>query len=124
MPQLKANIVMSPASWELKRASGSAYYILLIGVLEGRYYLIQRHGKMAAKYSVSPFFDGLPIGEMQGYGSVDEAFAAGDMEIQKKLKQIGEKQYLPLGPLEALIYDNKDGRQFVNLYHHQERKLG
>ena len=124
MPQLKANIVMCPAAWELKRTSGTAYYILLIGEMEGRYYLIQRHGKMAAKYSVSPFFDGIPLGEMQGYASVDEAFLAGEMEIQKKLKQVGEKQYQPLGPLEALIYEIKDGRQFVNLYQHQERKLG
>jgi hypothetical protein len=91
------------SEFKLRRISGSAYYVLIIQMMEGRYYLIKRSGKMGAPYTRAPFFDGWPIGSKIGYLNLDDAMFDARTAINKKLNQKDERQYVKILTDEALL---------------------
>jgi hypothetical protein len=88
----------------------------MVAELDGRYYLLQRHGKMGARVSLSVGFSGVVIGDKGGYDSLDEAYAEGEKVIDRKCRQAGARQYCRLSEDESYVYHHDDeGRMKVLL---------
>lgn len=92
--------------FKLKRLSESAYYILVIQEMEGRYYIVKRSGKMGSPFTRAPFFRGWPLGEKSGYESLDLAFGEAEKIINVKLSQKAERKYVRLREDEDLVIEN------------------
>jgi hypothetical protein len=102
---------MSPKIFEhnelkIKRASGTAYYILVITEVPlstgKRYVLMNRSGKLQAHYKRTPLHEGIPIGPHSGCDSLEQALEEGKKIIQKKLSQPEPRRYVYLQPDERL----------------------
>lgn len=115
---------MAPKEWELKRASGSAYYILLICQLDERYFLVQQSGKMGAKYRRVPQFPGLPIASIDGYATIQEAYRQGEKEVSAKIRQKEHRHYIHLASHERYAFCDKEGRGAIELVHLEEVNVG
>jgi len=114
-----SRFLIEPTRWRLKRASLSAYYTLHIERFQSRYYLVQRHGKMGAIWPRSVLFDGIEVGDKNGYATRQEAFVAGEKLIEKKLRQKDDEAYEPLQGNESFVFEIKDqqtGRTAIELF--------
>ena len=118
-----ATITMAPQQWQLRRESGSAYYILMICELSGQFFLVQQSGKMGARYRLSPQFRGLPIGSIEGYSTIEEAYEKGCEEIDTKKKQKPPRRYVELSKNEHFYYSEEEGRGAVHLMKKEVNKV-